>query len=161
MTVGAFSGETAEFYAKYRRGYPTELITSLAERLNLGGEDHVLDLGCGTGQLTLPLAKLVRLAVGMDPEADMLRLARERAGRMGIGNVVWVLGSDTDVGTLGNLGSFADRRRRVLGDVAQPAAATRGASGFRRAPDPCPPLGRTIRGGGRSQGLDRRQAVSL
>ena len=107
MTAGNFSGETADFYARYRRGYPSELIARIANELNLGPEDTVLDLGCGTGQLTLPLARLVKAAVGMDPEADMLRRARERARQMGIRNAIWVLGSDAEVGSLGSLGAFA------------------------------------------------------
>ncbi|MGV9856863.1 class I SAM-dependent methyltransferase [Streptomyces sp. NPDC003442] len=102
MTVG-FSGEVAEFYAKFRRGYPEPVLDFLQEYFALSPEDSVLDLGCGTGQLALPLASRVKAVIGMDPEPDMLRLAREAAGKCGVRNATWVLGADTDVPALGTL----------------------------------------------------------
>jgi ubiquinone/menaquinone biosynthesis C-methylase UbiE len=96
-----WGGEVAGFYAKFRRGYPAEFIDVLAPALGLGTGDLVLDLGCGTGQLTLPLASRVRAVVGMDPEPDMLALARRAAADRGAGNVAWVLGGDADVPGLG------------------------------------------------------------
>jgi trans-aconitate methyltransferase len=48
----------------------------LAETFGLNAQDMVVDLGCGTGQLTLPIAHRVRAVIGMDPEPDMLRRAR-------------------------------------------------------------------------------------
>ncbi|MFE9383998.1 class I SAM-dependent methyltransferase [Streptomyces sp. NPDC007025] len=102
MTVG-FSGEVAEHYARFRRGYPESVLDTLQEYFSLTAADCVLDLGCGTGQLTLPLARRVRSVLGMDPEPDMLRLARERSGARGPANVTWVLGADTDVPALGAL----------------------------------------------------------
>ncbi|MEU9918693.1 methyltransferase domain-containing protein [Streptomyces sp. NPDC051001] len=59
--------------------------------------DVVLDVGCGTGQLALPFASRVRSVTGMDPETDMLRLARDAADTQGIRNATWMLGADTDV----------------------------------------------------------------
>lgn len=52
MTPG-FSGEVAEYYAKYRPGYPPPVIEALRVVFALDIEDIVLDLGCGTGQLAL------------------------------------------------------------------------------------------------------------
>ena len=82
-----FSGETATYYARYRRGYPPAAVDAIAEAFGLGADDLVVDLGCGTGQLSLPLAARVRAVVGVDPEPDMLMLARRtardgRAGRL-------------------------------------------------------------------------------
>ena len=76
MTLG-FSGEVADYYAKYRRGYPPQVLDALQAAFGLDTDDVVLDLGCGTGQLTVPLASRFRSVIGMDPEPDMLRLARE------------------------------------------------------------------------------------
>ncbi|WP_406110583.1 class I SAM-dependent methyltransferase [Streptomyces sp. NBC_01003] len=78
MAVG-FSGEIAEYYAKYRPGYPPQVLDALQSAFGLDTDDVVLDLGCGTGQLTVPLASRVRSVIGMDPEPDMLRLAKESA----------------------------------------------------------------------------------
>ncbi|MEV7782995.1 methyltransferase domain-containing protein [Kitasatospora sp. NPDC088351] len=101
---GAFSGEVAEYYAEFRRGYPSAVLDALQTAFTLDADaaigDLALDLGCGTGQLALPLATRVRTVIGMDPEPDMLRQARAEAARRGVGNALWVLGSDTDVPAL-------------------------------------------------------------
>jgi len=102
MTTG-FSGEVAEYYAKYRRGYPVEILDALQAAFQLNSTDVVLDLGCGTGQLAVPLAARVRSVIGMDPEPDMLRLARRTAAAGAVRNGTWVLGADTDVPALGAL----------------------------------------------------------
>jgi len=106
MTVG-FSGDVAEYYARFRRGYSDQVLDALQEFFALTPEDTVLDLGCGTGQLAVPLASRVRSVIGMDPEPDMLRLARESAADRKVDNATWVLGADTDIPALGRL---LDRR---------------------------------------------------
>jgi SAM-dependent methyltransferase len=98
-----FSGDTAGYYARYRRGYPEPVIDALAGAFGLTGSDVVVDLGCGTGQLTLPLAERVRAAVGVDPEPDMLALARRAARKRGVRSASWMLGADTDLPALGAL----------------------------------------------------------
>ncbi|WP_327398789.1 methyltransferase domain-containing protein [Streptomyces sp. NBC_01288] len=102
MTVG-FSGEVAEYYAKFRRGYPPQVFDALHETFGLSRADAVLDMGCGTGQLTLPFASRVRAVVGVDPEPDMLRLARHTAEAQGVHNAIWMLGADTELPALGGL----------------------------------------------------------
>ncbi|WP_433533292.1 class I SAM-dependent methyltransferase [Micromonospora sp. CA-263727] len=102
MDLG-FGGEVAEFYQRYRRGYPPAVFDALADAFALTPQDTVVDLGCGTGQLTLPIAARVRAVVGVDPEPDMLVLARRAAGERQVGNVSWLLGADTDVPALGAL----------------------------------------------------------
>ena len=57
----------------------------------------MLDLGCGTGQLTLPLARHVAAAVGMDPEPEMLAEAAGQAEANGVTNVTWTQGSSADL----------------------------------------------------------------
>jgi SAM-dependent methyltransferase len=61
----------------------------------------VLDLGCGTGQVTFPVARHVRAVVGVDVEPDMLVRARTEAAKLDLGNVSWLLGADTDVPAIG------------------------------------------------------------
>ncbi|WP_309111106.1 class I SAM-dependent methyltransferase [Saccharothrix sp.] len=97
MDLG-FRGDVVEFYQRYRRGYPDEAVDAVVAEFGLGGEDVVVDLGCGTGQLTVPFARRVRAAVGVDPEPDMLAAARRAASA---DNVSWVVGADTDVPALG------------------------------------------------------------
>lgn len=92
-----FGGEIPGFYHRYRRGYPPPVIDRLVGAFGLTSDDVAVDLGCGTGQLTLPVARRVRAAVGMDPEPGMLVRARAAAAEQDIKNVAWVLGADTDL----------------------------------------------------------------
>ncbi|MBE1491146.1 class I SAM-dependent methyltransferase [Plantactinospora soyae] len=96
-----FKGDVVDFYQRYRRGYPAPVVDALTAALRLDAADVVLDLGCGTGQLTLPLAQRVRGAIGMDPEPDMLERARDVARERQTANVTWMLGADTDVPAMG------------------------------------------------------------
>ncbi|TKG58547.1 class I SAM-dependent methyltransferase [Prauserella endophytica] len=107
MDLG-FRGDVVDFYHRFRRGYPPTVIDSLAGTLGLTTDDVVVDLGCGTGQLTLPVAERVRSVVAVDPEPDMLLRARRAARDRGVVNVSWMLGTDTDIRTLGAL--IGDRR---------------------------------------------------
>jgi len=116
MSLG-FSGEVAEYYAKFRRGYPPEMLDALQEAFALDAEDLVLDLGCGTGQLGVPIADRVRAVVGMDPEPDMLLLARRTAAERGVPNTQWMIGSDTDVPALGALLGPASLAMTVIGNA--------------------------------------------
>ncbi|WP_435123471.1 class I SAM-dependent methyltransferase [Micromonospora tulbaghiae] len=102
MATG-FGGEVATYYARHRRGYPPAVLDALAAAFRLGAEDTVVDLGCGTGQLSLPLADRVGAVIGMDPEPDMLALARRTAVDQRTANVTWVLGGDGDVPALARL----------------------------------------------------------
>ena len=100
---GLFAG-TAWHYARYRPGYPAVVIADLIERLGLDGTGRLLDLGCGTGQLTLPLAAHVAEAVGMDPEPEMLHEAARLGREQAVANVVWLQGNSADLP--GELGDF-------------------------------------------------------
>jgi ubiquinone/menaquinone biosynthesis C-methylase UbiE len=103
-----FGGEIAGFYHQYRRGYPSAVFDTVAGAFGLTGEDIVIDLGSGSGQLTLPIAGRVQAVVGMDPEPDMLACARRAAAEQGVANANWVLGADTDIAALAAL--LGDRR---------------------------------------------------
>jgi SAM-dependent methyltransferase len=102
MDLG-FGGEVAEFYHRYRHGYPEPVIDAIADAFGLSDRDLVVDLGCGTGQLALPVSRRVRAVVGMDPEPDMLRRARQAARDADISNMSWLLGADTDLPVLQDL----------------------------------------------------------
>ncbi len=103
-----FGGEVAEFYHQYRRSYPPAVIDTLTSAFGLTSDDIVIDLGCGTGQLTLPVARRVQAVAGVDPEPDMLARARRAAVEQGVTNASWVLGADTDLPALAAL--LGDRR---------------------------------------------------
>ncbi|MYR98467.1 MULTISPECIES: class I SAM-dependent methyltransferase [unclassified Streptomyces] len=48
--------EDAELYDRARPGYPPELYDDLADLTGAGPGSRVLEVGCGTGQATVPLA---------------------------------------------------------------------------------------------------------
>ena len=98
-----FRGEVADFYHRYRHGYPSAVLDALVGAFGLTGQDVVVDLGCGTGQLTLPMAARVRAVVGVDPEPDMLQRARRAARERDVRNVSWLIGADTDITALRDL----------------------------------------------------------
>ena len=92
-----FRGEIADLYHRYRHGYPAAVINAVTSIFGLTNDDLAVDMGCGTGQLTLPVAARVRAVVAADPERDMLQRAWEAARDAGIANVLWMLGADTDL----------------------------------------------------------------
>lgn len=98
-----FSGAVADQYAQHRRGYPPPVVDAIVDAFGLAASDLAIDLGCGTGQLTLPLAERVRAVIGIDPEPDMLRLAAGTANERQIRPITWVLGFDSDLPAVGAL----------------------------------------------------------
>lgn len=96
---GDFAGETARWYACYRRDLPADQAAELAGLLGLGDGQVVVDLGCGTGQLGVPLRSHAASVVAVDPEAGMLAGLRARA----VPGVLCVLGDDGDLPEIGRL----------------------------------------------------------
>jgi SAM-dependent methyltransferase len=99
-----FAG-AASYYARYRPGYPDELFATPAGWLGLDGSQLAADIGCGTGQATIPLARLVRRVVAIDPEPGMLDHARAAATAAGVTNIEWRLGDSTGLAGLGIAGA--------------------------------------------------------
>jgi SAM-dependent methyltransferase len=66
-------GEDAERYDRRRPGYPVEVFADLG----VGGGSRVLEIGCGTGKATLPLARLGCGVVAVELSASMAAVAQE------------------------------------------------------------------------------------
>jgi SAM-dependent methyltransferase len=94
-----FAGDTASFYARYRRAYPGELVERLGE-FGRDGRGRLLDLGCGTGALLLQLVPFFEQAVGVDPEPDMLREAERATPEAHLEAIEWIRGSSADLRAL-------------------------------------------------------------
>jgi trans-aconitate methyltransferase len=58
--------------------FVSELGKSLIEMLRPKQGEKILDLGCGTGELTNEIAKLGAEVVGMDASPDMIEKARKK-----------------------------------------------------------------------------------
>jgi ubiquinone/menaquinone biosynthesis C-methylase UbiE len=95
-----FGGEAAGYYHRFRHGYPSAVTDALVAAFDLSGQDVLVDLGCGTGQLTLPIARHLRAVIGMDVEPDMLEYGRRAALDSDVHNITWMLGGDTDIPAL-------------------------------------------------------------
>jgi SAM-dependent methyltransferase len=88
---------SAPYYIPGRPPYAPTLADRLQEHLALDGRGRLLDVGCGPGVLTLPLAPFVAEAVGVDPDAGMLAEAARRAEAMQVRNVRWVQARGEDL----------------------------------------------------------------
>ena len=82
---GRMFNEVPELYDRVRPGYPQQLFADLAAITGTGGRSPVLEVGCGTGQATRPLAALAGSVTAVEPGAGMAGLARQRVA--GFGNV--------------------------------------------------------------------------
>lgn len=95
----AFKG-TAHYYAAYRRPYPASFFDLLSEVFRLDGSGRLLDLGCGTGQIAIPLAGRFAEVVAMDPDPGVLEEARLAISKAGAANIALVRGGSSDLDAL-------------------------------------------------------------
>ena len=65
------------------------MIARTFELLDLRPGDRVLDLFCGLGNFTLPMARLVAEVVGVEGEAGLVARARENAALNGLANAAF------------------------------------------------------------------------
>jgi SAM-dependent methyltransferase len=77
----------AGHYDRYRLPYPGAMTADLIRRAGASGNGRLLDLACGTGQLTFPLRPWFREAWAVDREPDMVRVVRAKAEALGAGDV--------------------------------------------------------------------------
>jgi ubiquinone/menaquinone biosynthesis C-methylase UbiE len=84
----------AESYANLVASLPQSNRRAAAPLDAIGAlpSDDVLDVACGSGSLTLELARRTRHVTGIDLTAAMIDQARARQAQAGITNVSWQLG---------------------------------------------------------------------
>jgi SAM-dependent methyltransferase len=78
---------TARAYDEYRPPYPQALIDDLARRSGASGADAMLDLACGTGQLSFALHGKFEQVWAVDLEPDMIALVRAKASAADLTNL--------------------------------------------------------------------------
>ena len=77
--------------------------TRLIEKINVSKDDTILDLGCGEGSITIPLAKRAKSVTGVDSAYKMLEILNEKAQKEGIGNIKTIEEDLTNI-TIDNVG---------------------------------------------------------
>lgn len=70
--------EDAELYDRARPGYPPALFEALTDKAGLSPESRVLEVGPGTGQLTVPLARLGCRVTAVELGPALAALARRK-----------------------------------------------------------------------------------
>ena len=83
---------TANTFLQTNSRQAEALYAAALEAAALAPHETALDLYCGTGTLTLLLARSAARAVGVESVADAVERARRNAGRNGIDNVEFVAG---------------------------------------------------------------------
>ena len=74
---GKVFDEIAAEYERHRPTYPDELVDRACEVAGIGSGDHVLEVGCGTGQLTCSLLARGLRVTGLEPGKNLIALARQ------------------------------------------------------------------------------------
>jgi SAM-dependent methyltransferase len=73
--------EDAERYDRARPGYPAAMYDDLARLAGIGPGCRVLEIGCGTGQATVPLAERGCQIVAVELGAELAEVARRNLAR--------------------------------------------------------------------------------
>lgn len=81
----------------HKRAKKDDYHDLLFSKLILNENDSLLDLGCGEGSITLPIAKQVRKVTGVDSSTKMLELLNQRAQEQNIKNIDTILKSLEDI----------------------------------------------------------------
>ncbi len=92
-----FFGKHASRWDAIRATLCSELVTLQALEPLIPPHLTVVDVGTGTGQLLIPLARVVHRVIGVDHSPQMLELAEKNAEQMGINNVEFRLGEIDDL----------------------------------------------------------------
>src|SRR5215471_14392556 len=74
---GKVFDEIAAEYDRRRPAYPDELIDQACRVAGIGSGDHVLEVGCGSGQLTRGLVARGLYITAVEPGKSLLALARK------------------------------------------------------------------------------------
>ena len=74
---GMVFDEIAAEYDRYRPAYPDELVDQACQVAGIGSGDHVLEVGCGSGQLTRGLVARGLHVTALEPGKSLIALARQ------------------------------------------------------------------------------------
>ncbi|WP_407454426.1 class I SAM-dependent methyltransferase [Methanobrevibacter sp.] len=75
----------------FKRTRKDDYQAALFDKLILDENDVVLDVGCGEGSVTIPIAKRVKKVIGIDSSPKMLEYLEKRADENNITNIETIL----------------------------------------------------------------------
>jgi SAM-dependent methyltransferase len=94
-------------------------VNDFISRMELTGDDVILDIGCGPGALSIPLAKKAKKVIAIDFSPQMLAELEAYAAREGVTNIQTVLlGWDDDWSTLPIVDIVVASRSMEVNDAA-------------------------------------------
>ena len=114
---GLYRG-TAGYYDRFRVPYPQAMLDELLGLVQPSGRGRLLDLACGTGQITFAIAEHFAQVWAVDQEPDMISMVRETVRVAGASHVRTVvaqaegLDAPPDVFELVAIGNAFHRLRR-------------------------------------------------
>ncbi|HXQ19834.1 MAG TPA: methyltransferase domain-containing protein [Acidimicrobiales bacterium] len=88
---------TARYYDRFRVPYPSALIDDLLARAEVEGGGRLLDLACGTGQISFALHGSFEEVWAVDQEPDMISVGREKAEEAGVRHIRFLTARAEDV----------------------------------------------------------------
>ncbi|MHB8623678.1 MAG: 23S rRNA (uracil(1939)-C(5))-methyltransferase RlmD [Sulfuricaulis sp.] len=97
-----------------------QAVNQAVQLLEVNGDEQVLDLFCGLGNFTLPLARRAKRVLGMEVEPVLIEGARRNANRNGIFNADFVAADLFQPGSVPPWGEF--RYDRLLLDPPRSGA---------------------------------------
>src|SRR5246127_5922492 len=80
---GKVFDEVATEYDRRRPAYPDELVDQACQVAGIGSGDHVLEVGCGSGQLTRGLVARGLRVTALEPGQSLIALARQNLAGAG------------------------------------------------------------------------------
>jgi SAM-dependent methyltransferase len=95
---------TAEYYARYRPGYPPAVFDRIRAAFGLDETGRLLDIGCGTGEIARQLHADFENVLGLDISKEMLAEAERQSAQAGITNCQWLCMPAEDISE--ELGKF-------------------------------------------------------
>ncbi|MET4323774.1 class I SAM-dependent methyltransferase [Bradyrhizobium sp. RT5a] len=92
----AFRG-AAPYYARHWKPYPEDLFRSLVRVCGLTSSSRALDLGAGTGQMAIPLARSVAEVLFVDRSDEMVQEGKRMAESAGVKNIDFLVSRSEDL----------------------------------------------------------------
>lgn len=80
--------DNANSYDKYRPKYPKEVVKELIDLSHIESRDKILEIGCGTGQITMDFVKKGYEIVAIEKGKSLSKIASKKIERFDIGKII-------------------------------------------------------------------------